>query len=124
MYGLPEDDAVLVTRGSPSGSAWKKSWKIEKAELAEMMTRRSLSWKLSKALERSGASDPRVTVALLNIWPKSAVDQKKGHAARTPRVLASLDTKPNARFPPLPKDKFERWPELAATVRKTGSPKY
>ena len=39
-------------------------------------------------------------------------------------ALASLDTKPNARFPPLPKDKFERWPELAATVRKTGSPKY
>ena len=50
--------------------------------------------------------------------------RKKGHAARTPRALASLDTKPNARFPPLPKDKFERWPELAATVRKTGSPKY
>ena len=50
--------------------------------------------------------------------------QKKGHAARTPRALASLDTKPNARFPPLPKDKFERWPELAATVRKSGSPKY
>ena len=50
--------------------------------------------------------------------------QKKGHAARTPRALASLDTKPSARFPPLPKDKFERWPELAATVRKTGSPKY
>ena len=67
MYGLPEDDAVLVTRGSPSGSAWKKSWKIQKAELAEMMTRRSLSWKLSKALERSGASHPRVPVALLNI---------------------------------------------------------
>ena len=86
MYGLPEDDAVLVTRGSPSGSAWKKSWKIQKAELAEMMTRRSLSWKLSKALERSGASDPRVKVALLNIWPKSAVDQ----ATVAPRAPACL----------------------------------
>ena len=67
MYRLPDDDAVLVTRGGPSGSAWKKSWKIQKAELAEMMTRRSLSWKLSKALEWSGASHPRVPVALLNI---------------------------------------------------------
>ena len=66
MYGRPEDDAVLVTRGGPSGSAWKKSWKIEKAELAEIMTRRSLCWKLSKALEQSGASHPCVPVALLN----------------------------------------------------------
>ena len=85
MYRLPDDDAVLVTRGGPSGSAWKKSWKIQKAELAEMMTRRSLSWKLSKALERSGASDPRVTVALLNIWPKSAVDQATA-APRAPAI--------------------------------------
>ena len=51
-----------------------------------MMTRRSLSWKLSKALERSGASDPRVTVALLNIWPKSAVDQATA-APRAPIVF-------------------------------------
>ena len=56
-----------VVPGGHSESAWKKSWKIQKAELAEMMTRRSLSWKLSKALERSGASHPRVPVALLNI---------------------------------------------------------
>ena len=49
-----------------------------------MMTRRSLSWKLSKALERSGASDPRVTVALLNIGPKSAV----GQATAVPRAPA------------------------------------
>ena len=81
--------AVLVTRGSPSGSAWKKSWKIQKAELAEMMTRRSLSWKLSKALERSGASDPRVTVALLNIWPKSAVDEETA-APRAPAIAFPL----------------------------------
>ena len=74
-HGLAEDDAAIAVPGGHSESAWKKSWKIQKAELAEMMTRRSLSWKLSKALERSGASDPRVTVALLNIWPKSAVDQ-------------------------------------------------
>ena len=75
----------------PGQSLWiglEKSWKIQKAELAEMMTRRSLSWKLSKALERSGASDPRVTVALLNIWPKSAVDQ----ATVAPRA-------PAIRFP-------------------------
>ena len=51
-----------------------------------MMTRRSLSWKLSKALERSGASDPRVTVALLNIGPKSAVDQATA-ALRAPAIV-------------------------------------
>ena len=54
-----------------------------------MMTRRSLSWKLSKALERSGASDPRVTVALLNIWPKSAVDEETA-APRAPAIAFPL----------------------------------
>ena len=88
-HGLAEDDAAIAVPGSHSESAWKKSWKIQKAELAEMMTRRSLSWKLSKALERSGASDPRVTVALLNIWPKSAVDEETA-APRAPAIAFPL----------------------------------
>ena len=88
-HGLAEDDAAIAVPGGPSGSAWKKSWKIQKAELAEMMTRRSISWKLSKALERSGASDPRVTVALLNIWPKSAVDEETA-APRAPAIVFPL----------------------------------
>ena len=95
-HGLAEDDAAIAVPGSHSESAWKKSWKIQKAELAEMMTRRSLSWKLSKALERSGASDPRVTVALLNIWPKSAVDQATV-APRAPRLACRY----RALLPPI-----------------------
>ena len=62
-----------------------------------MMTRRSLSWKLSKALERSGASDPRVTVALLNIWPKSAVDEETA----APRA-GGLAYRYRALLPPIP----------------------
>ena len=86
---LPRTMRPLLSLAVPLDRPGKKSWKIQKAELAEMMTRRSLSWKLSKALERSGASDPRVTVALLNIWPKSAVDEETA-APRAPAIAFPL----------------------------------